>query len=146
LAKLEKRGRRLLGPAPGKRCTVFVDDLNMPSLEQYGAQPPVELLRQLIDHRAWYDQVEKDRPLKEVIDLDFMAAMGPAGGGRNPVTSRLLRHFNIVSINNFSEAVLKRIFTSLMDDHLMRSGLVGTASGVALRGAVEGSVDVLLFA
>ena len=33
MAKLEKRGRRLLGPAPGKRCTVFVDDLNMPSLE-----------------------------------------------------------------------------------------------------------------
>ena len=125
---------------------MFVDDLSMPSLEQYGAQPPVELLRQLVDHRAWYDQLEKGRPLKEVIDLDFIAAMGPAGGGRNPVTPRLLRHFNIVSINNFSQAVLLRIFGSLMDDHLRQSGLAGTAAGVALKGAVEGSVDVLLFA
>jgi dynein heavy chain len=45
LAQLEKRGRRVLGPAAGKRCAVFVDDLSMPSLEQYGAQPPIELLR-----------------------------------------------------------------------------------------------------
>ena len=55
LTKLEKRGRRVVGPAPGKRCAVFLDDLNMPSLEKYGAQPPIELLRQLIDHRAWYN-------------------------------------------------------------------------------------------
>lgn len=55
LSHLEKRGRRVLGPAAGKRCAVFVDDLSMPSLERYGAQPPIELLRQLIDHKAWYD-------------------------------------------------------------------------------------------
>ena len=62
------------------------------------------------------------------------------------MTPRLLRHFNIVSIGNFSEPVLLRIFVSLMENHLKRTGLKGTDAGVALKAAVAASVDVLLFA
>lgn len=46
---------------------LFVDDLSMPQKEQYGAQPPLELLRQWIDHGHWYDLKEMVR--QEVVDV-----------------------------------------------------------------------------
>jgi len=103
-SKLEKQKRRkgIYGPVVGFTNIIYIDDLNMPAKERYGAQPPLELIRQWLDYGGWYDR--KSLEYKTIADIQFVAAMGV---GREPVSNRLLRHFNIVYLNEMSDETLK---------------------------------------
>ena len=112
--KFEKRRKGVYGPPPGKRFVIFVDDLNMPKKEEYGAQPPIELLRQWMDHQGWYDRKSKEKSFMKIEDVIFICAMGPPGGGRSPITKRFERHFNIITYTNLGKDSIKMIFSQIV--------------------------------
>jgi dynein heavy chain len=79
--KFEVRKKRgIFIPAPDKKCLIFVDDLNMPEPEEFGAQPPIEILRTLLDHGGWFDL--KDNSFRHLVGFSFVSAMMPPGDGR----------------------------------------------------------------
>jgi dynein heavy chain len=77
---------RRYGAPVNKKVVFFIDDVNMPARERYGAQPPIELLRQFQDFKGFYDR--KKLFWKDVEDTVLCAACAPPGGGRQEVTSR----------------------------------------------------------
>ena len=83
---MDKRRRGYYGPPVGKKCVIFIDDLNMPKKENYGAQPPIEILRQYMDHKGWYNR--KDLQFMFIEDVTVLAAMRPPGGGSTNITAR----------------------------------------------------------
>lgn len=117
-SKLDKIKRGVFGAPVGKKYIVFVDDLNMPKKEEYGAQPAIELLRQFLDHHGWYNR--RDQQFMRIENILLLTALGPPGGGRTSITPRLVRHFNMMSNNELEGKTVVGIFSAVLRHFLKR--------------------------
>ena len=72
---------------------------------------------QWMDHEGWYDR-KIPYPFRKIINIQFVGAMGPPGGGRNPLSQRFQRHFNILSFTDLSNESLMIIFGSILGKFL----------------------------
>jgi dynein heavy chain len=88
----------------------------MPATEQYGAQPPIELLRLFIDKKGLYDREEW--MWKDVEDTTLIACAAPPGGGRSAITLRFTRHFNMFCLPQADRQALTKIFGSILGGFL----------------------------
>ena len=113
--KFDKRRKGVYGPPTGKKYVIFIDDLNMPKREVYFAQPPIELIRQWMDHKGWYNRESKEKDFKKIEDIIFVSAMGPPGGGRSPITPRMQRHYNYLTYTDLEKQSISMIFTKILD-------------------------------
>lgn len=76
----------MYGPLLKKTAVFFIDDMNMPVKEVYGAQPPIELLRMFFDHKYWFEFPETSKLYLE--DILLTAAIAPPGGSRQDIYIR----------------------------------------------------------
>ena len=101
----------IVGAPLGERTLLFVDDVNMPRAEPYGAQPSLEVLRSLADQGLLYS-APRNRQLR-AHDVRLVCAMAHGRGARPP--ARLSRHFNVLAVAPFGgEQVRAHAFCSLL--------------------------------
>ncbi|CBZ25938.1 putative dynein heavy chain, partial [Leishmania mexicana MHOM/GT/2001/U1103] len=134
-SKFEVRRRaspQVWGAPLNRKFIILVDDMNMPLKEQYGAQPPIELLRQFMDYKGWYDR--RTREFFSIVDVVLAGTMGPPGGGRHFITQRFLRHFHQIAFPEIEDDSMSRIFLSLLESYfsLFAEDVRGKLSSVVM--------------
>ncbi len=115
--RVEKRTLGVYVPVGGKKMITFIDEFNLPKKDEFGAQPPLELIRQWIDYGFWYDRTKQTPKL--IKDMQLICAMGPPGGGRSEISARLQSRFNVINISFPSESQIKRIYGTLINQKLL---------------------------
>ena len=70
-----------------------------------------------MDTGGWYD-LESKEP-KTLQDIVFVVAMGPPSQGRNSITQRYCRHFNILYAAPFSDESMVKIFSNVLEWYFM---------------------------
>lgn len=113
-SKLTKRkGDRELGPPVNKKAMVIViDDCNVPQLEEYGAAPPVELMRQMLGQGGFFDR--KKLFFKEVVHTMLIGCCGEPGGGKNELTQRFTSKMMCFCVPQLSPAAMRTIFVTIL--------------------------------
>jgi dynein heavy chain len=109
----EERARKWRPKGARAKAIAFVDDFNMPRKEEYGAQPPIELIRQVMDTGFWYNR--KKLVPEHMLDLEFIASMGEPGGGRQELSDRIVSNFHLICFTFPTENVMKRIYETICE-------------------------------
>jgi len=108
--KLKQITRKDFAPPNNKIMIVFLDDLNMPKKERFGAQPPIEIIRQWMDYKGWFNLKKSEKPFVNIKNLVFAGGMGPPGGGKAFLSNRFMRHFNLINYTELADQSIVNIF------------------------------------
>ena len=69
-SRLDKRRKNVYGPPFGVNYIFYIDDLMMPSNDEYGVKSANELIRQWFDYGGWYDHRTLDH--SKIEDIQFV--------------------------------------------------------------------------
>lgn len=96
--------------------TVFIDDISMPQVNEWGDQETLEITRQLIEQKGLYFLNKEQRGDFRVIEnLQYLACMNHPGGGRNDIPNRIKRHFLSINMTSPSQKSIENIYGRILD-------------------------------
>jgi dynein heavy chain len=128
---VEKRQGHRYGPSGGRKMVIFIDDISMPKLNQWGDQETSELIRQLLEQDGFYSLEKPIGDMRHIVDCSYIAAMRTPGPDRNDLPNRLKRQFNIFNVPLPNNASIKGIYGTLIENHFTSSAFGDEVSKVA---------------
>jgi len=108
-SKMQSKRKTLYGPPDNKSAILLIDDFSLPKPDDYGSQPPLELLRQLINNKSLYNRDELFS--YEIEDLTIIAS----GISSGTVSKRFISQFSLLSLPSPNDTVLYRIFSQVLN-------------------------------
>lgn len=132
--KRDTEGYVLKPKLSGKRVVLFADELNLPKTDDYGTQPVIFLLRQMIEHggiwRPGATTTTGEKQWVKIQDIQFVGACNPAAdAGRSILSQRFLNHVTVVMIDFPGKTSLLQIYKTFNKSVLMNiPQLVGFSS------------------
>jgi dynein heavy chain len=114
---LEKKAGRTFAPFGKFKLIQFIDDLNMPMLDQYATQSAIALLRQHKDYEHWYDRAKLS--LKDIKNTLYVSSMNPTAGSFF-VNPRLQRWFWTLAVPFPEQSSLNTIYAAFLSKHFSK--------------------------
>ncbi len=114
-ASISKQSGSVYAPIGGKKLVVFIDDLNMPAMDEFGTREALALLLFLIGKGGLYNS-GKDLTLKHICDVEYIAAMKPVVGGA--IDPLLLSLFSVIHFPQPPSGTLQLIFSTILSNQL----------------------------
>ena len=100
----------VFGPPPGRSFAMFFDDMNLPIRDEFGAQPPLEFLRHMMERGGFYDLDFKHAVIfRRLARIGHLAAMQPTLVNEN---TRLRHRFVSIHIPRDERSNLGEIFAA----------------------------------
>lgn len=112
---LEKKAGKNYGPPANKTMIYFIDDMNMPMVDNYGTVQAHTLIRQYFDYNHWYDRTKLT--LKDIKNIQFVSSMNPTSGSFT-INPRLQRHFCVFSVNYPHNDQMFDIYYQILTQHI----------------------------
>jgi dynein heavy chain len=117
---LDRKSGRTYGSAMNKVLIAFIDDLNMPYVDTYGTQSPIQLMRQIVDFGSVFNR-EQLEERKFIQDLLFFSCLNHKSGSFT-IDLRLQRNFSCFTMYTPTDEIIRRIFGEILKAHLGSPG------------------------
>ena len=114
---LEKKTGTNYGAPGSAKLILFLDDLNLPRVDQFNTQDALALVRQHLDYGHFYDRQKLST--KNILNCQYVAAMNH-NAGSHQINPRLQRHFVALAIGFPSPTSLLTIYQTFLDGHLSK--------------------------